>query len=558
MKNPFTLLIIDDSSADRTIYKRYLAQDPYQDYDVHEASYGNEGLTICQRLKVDAILLDFQLPDMTGLHVLGCVQERFPHIAVVMLTAHGDEEVAVQAMKAGARDYLVKDQLKKDILQHTTRNVIHQARLQHQLRKNQEQQLLISRLAFQIRQSLELENILETAVTEVRLLLECDRVLIYQFADDMSGTIVAESIDDGVASVLDQTVTDTYFQQHGAQDYREGRKLIIPDVSTAGLDGCHLALLDQFQVKAILVIPILIGGERQTPIRLWGLLAAHQCSDVRQWQPNEVQMMDALAIHVSIAIRHAELLAQTQAALDQEKALTAFKSQIISTVSHEYNSPLAAIQLASETLKDHYPILDGETRDQLFNIIEEKSRHLSTLVNDMLLANRAELSKIELKPIAIDLIEFLSHLIEEHQLITPDQHTITLSSRGNTDGFVGDYGLLKQLFGNLLSNAIKYSPDGGQVRVVLIGEPTQIICHVKDDGIGIPEADQKKLFQPFSRASNVNAITGTGLGLHIVKVSTELHGGSIRLESQEGKGTRFIVSLPKMSCDGGGSESDEL
>ena len=110
---------------------------------------------------------------------------------------------------------------------------------------------------------------------------------------------------------------------------------------------------------------------------------------------------------------------------------------------------------------------------------------------------------------------------------------------------MGDRGLLRQVFGNLLSNAIKYSPEGGKVWVQLIGETSQVICHVKDEGIGIPAEDQQRLFQPFSRASNVDSIAGTGLGLHIVKVAVELHGGTINVESQHGKGTRFIVRLPK-------------
>ncbi|MEB3214387.1 MAG: ATP-binding protein [Leptolyngbyaceae bacterium] len=545
MKNPWTLLIVDDSSADRAIYKRYLSQDPHQSYIVVEASYGQEGLDICKELDVDAILLDLLLPDMSGLQVLGFVQQHYPQIAVVMLTAHGDEQVAVRAMKAGAQDYLVKDQLKKDTLQHTTRNVIHQAQLQHQLRKNQEQQLLISRLAFQIRQSLELEETLNTAVTEVRYLLECDRALIYQFSKDMSGTIIAESTAKDVGSVLHQTVTDTYFQTHGAEEYCQGRKMIVADIYTAGLDPCHVDLLEQFNVKASLVIPILTGGDRHTPFTLWGLLVAHQCSSERHWRADEIQVMDALSIHLSIAIRHAELLAQTQAALDQEKALTAFKSQIIATVSHEYNSPLAVIQLAVETLKEHYHSLNEATREQLMDVIEKKTKHLSTLVNDMLLANQAELSQLKLKPTAIDLKEFLSKLIEEHELMGSDRHTLSLNVRGEIEGFVGDFGLLKQLFGNLLSNAIKYSPEGGHVRILLRGDATHLTCQIKDEGIGIPQEDQKRLFQPFSRASNVRSIAGTGLGLHIVKVSTELHGGTIHLESQEGKGTCFSVSLPK-------------
>jgi signal transduction histidine kinase/DNA-binding NarL/FixJ family response regulator len=549
VETPWTLLIIDDALADRAVYRRYLSQDPHQAYNVVEASYGQEGLDTCRCLKIDAILLDFQLPDLSGLQVLEVLQTHYPHIAVVMLTAHGDEQVAVCAMKAGAQDYLVKDRLRQDTLQRTIRNVVHQARLQQQLRQNQERQLLISQLALQIRQSLELSETLATAVTEIRRLLQCDRVFVYQFLEDMSGTIIAESVSTEALSILHQTVIDTYFQAHGAQDYCQGQKFILTDIDESQFEPCYLSMLKEFQVKAALVIPILIGGERQSPVRLWGLLVAHHCMAKRLWQSDEIEIMEALALQLSIAIRHAELLAKTQAALAQEKALTTFKSQIISTVSHEYNSPLSAIQLAAETLQDSLEKLDPLTREQLFDIIQSKTKHLSSLVNDMLVVNRAELSRLELRPVAIDLEKLLSDLIAESQIVGTGQHTLTLKVRGDINDFIGDYGLLKQLFGNLLTNAIKYSPEGGRVSLQIMGDASQIICHIKDEGIGIPEADQQTLFQPFNRASNVGSINGTGLGLHIVKVSAELHGGTIRLESQAGQGTCVMVFLPKAPPD---------
>ena len=163
----------------------------------------------------------------------------------------------------------------------------------------------------------------------------------------------------------------------------------------------------------------------------------------------------------------------------------------------------------------------------------------------MLLVNQAELNKLKLQPIPLDLNEFIRQLLTEQQMLEAKQHELILSLRGNTHGFVGDRGLLRQVFGNLLSNAIKYSPEGSKIRVQLIGDESQIICHLKDEGIGIPEESQKRLFQTFSRGSNVGSIPGTGLGLHIVKVAVELHGGAIDIASQEGKGTHIIVRLPK-------------
>ena len=547
METTQTLLIVDDSQADRATYRRYLSRDPHQHYTVCEASCADEGLKLCQTQHFDAILLDFRLPDMSGLQALSAIKTQHPQTSVIMLTAYGDEQIAVQAMKGGAQDYLVKDGLKRDGLQRTVRNVLHQAQLQQQLQKNQERQRLLTGIAFRIRQSLELEQTLATAVTEVRRLLRCDRVLAYQFAADMSGKIIAESVGDGWTSALGETVEDTFFKEEGAEDYRQGRKQIVANVYTAGLDPCHLALLEEFEVQASLVTPILIRGKRPETHRLWGLLAAHHCAAPWMWQPDEVQMLEELSVHLAIAIQQAELLAQTQAALEQEKALTAFKSQIIAMVSHEYNAPLTAIQTAAATLKAHRPSLNVQMQDRFLKMIEQKSKHLSTLVSDMLVVNQAELNELKLQPVAFPLDTFLGQLIAEQQmLVASSQHELTFRIRGNIEGFVGDRGLLRQVFVNLLTNAIKYSPDGGSIRVQLIGDDSQVTCHVRDEGIGIPEEDQARLFRPFCRGSNVGSITGTGLGLHIVKIAVELHGGSLQLKSQSNKGAHFTVCLPKV------------
>lgn len=549
------LLIVDDSKADRTIYRRYLLDDPLQSYNVYEATCGEQGLDLCQSQCFDAILLDFKLPDMSGLQVLDILKQQHPHTAIIMLTGHGSERVAVRAMKGGAQDYLIKDRLQSDVLQHTVRNVVHQTRLRQQLQKKEEQQQLISHIALRIRQSIELVQTLNAAVTEVRQLLECDRVLAYQFAPDMSGTIIAESVGDGWTATLGEIVEDNYFQTQGADEYLRGRKQLVADIHSANLDPCHVELLEQFEVRASLVTPILMvdvepneGPNPEHRIQLWGLLVAHQCSDTREWQTDEVDLLDALSAHISLAIQHAELLAQTKMALEQEKSLNTFRSNIIATVSHEYNAPLTAIRTAASTLNAHYENLPPQRRQRLLEMIDQKAKHMSALVNDMLMVNQSELNQIELRPFAFQLDEFVAQLIAEHQL-SSDRHSITFTVRGDISGFVGDRGLLRQVFDNLLSNAIKYSPDGGDIHVKLIGELNTILCQIKDAGIGIPDTDQKRLFQPFSRASNVGSIAGTGLGLQIVKTAVELHNGSVVMESQENKGTRVIVRLPKTPHD---------
>jgi Response regulator containing CheY-like receiver, AAA-type ATPase, and DNA-binding domains len=178
----WTLLIADDCAEDREIYREYLSSDPDQSYQILEASSAEGGLTLFQKQHCDAILLDFRLPDMTGLEFLDELKHQGLEgpLPVIMLTGQGDERIAVQALKRGAQDYLVKQHLEPDVLQLSVRSVIQQAHLQSQFEKVQERRYLVAEIALRIHQALNLEQIVQVAVTEVHQLLECDRVTLYQ------------------------------------------------------------------------------------------------------------------------------------------------------------------------------------------------------------------------------------------------------------------------------------------------------------------------------------------------------------------------------------------
>ncbi|MBW4560142.1 MAG: response regulator [Mojavia pulchra JT2-VF2] len=551
MLDTWTLLIIDDCAADRNIYRRYLLKDPHQSYKILEADCAEDGLALCQKIHCHVILLDFCLPDMSGLELFDKLKQEIFEIPVpvIMLTGRGDEEVAVQAMKQGAQDYLVKQYLKPDVLQLAVRNAIKQSCLQAQLCKNRERQRLIATTALRIRQSLDLEQILNTAVAEVQQLLKCNRVMVYQFAPDIGGKTVASSVDSYQTIALCNNIQDVCHQV-GGEDHHWGCKLPISDVYEAGLDNCYPNLLEQFNTKANLVVPINLSTHEKRKDKLWGLLIAHHSSGERQWQSDEVEILNEVSVQLAIAIQQAELLAQTQAALVKEKQLNAFKSKIVATVSHEYRTPLTSILAAASTLIQHSHRLDESKQQRLLGIIEQKARSMSKLVDNMLVVNQFELDKTKFKPIPLDLLQFFCDLIEQERETVSDRYQLIFKTTGNNTYLWGDRGLLQQIFVNLMSNALKYSPHGGNVEFHLIGTDSEVMFYIKDEGIGIPIADQKNLFKSFSRGSNVGTIPGTGLGLAIAKSCVELHGGSITLFSQMGQGTKVTVSLPKqLTCD---------
>ena len=309
------ILIIDDSAEDREVYRRYLSKQAQFAYEVIEAESAEEGLEKLE-MSPDLILLDYLLPDSNGLEFITELQSlKIKLPPIIMLTGEGNETVAVEAMKSGVKDYLIKGKLTPNSLVSAINNVLQQQRLKNLLTKNQRQQQLIAQIALKIRSSSDLSSLLNTAVREVRLLLKCDRVIIYRFAPDMSGDIVAESVKSKFKESLGKNIIDTCFQQGRGNEYKRGKTLSIDNIYTAGLSECHLDLLEAFQVKAHVVVPILLTSLS----RLWGLLIAHQCSQFRHWETDEVELLDKLAVQLAIALQQSELIASLKNELDARK-----------------------------------------------------------------------------------------------------------------------------------------------------------------------------------------------------------------------------------------------
>jgi PAS domain S-box-containing protein len=181
--------------------------------------------------------------------------------------------------------------------------------LEQTLWQQTERLQLINVIAQRIRQSLNLKEILNTTAVEVKSLLSADRVIVYQFASDRSGKIVAESVAPSWRASLGAEIEDTCFKEGAGIDYLQGKKRAIANVDDAGLTDCHLQLLKQFEVRANLVVPILLMGDsKTTPEHLWGLLVVHQCEAPREWHPDQLDLLEQIALQLAIASCRPRLL----------------------------------------------------------------------------------------------------------------------------------------------------------------------------------------------------------------------------------------------------------
>jgi signal transduction histidine kinase len=229
-------------------------------------------------------------------------------------------------------------------------------------------------------------------------------------------------------------------------------------------------------------------------------------------------------------------------------ALNAEKNRFLGIAAHDLRSPLGVILTYSEFLEDEAAaVLTAEQRD-FVTAIRTTSRFMLRLLDDLLDVSRIEAGRLDLDLQPVELVALLRHNVGLNRVLAGRKRIeVAFAPEAAALPVVADAAKLEQVLNNLIGNAIKFSPAGAQVEVRLGADRDRVTITVADQGPGIPQADLPKLFKPFSRTSvrPTGGEKSTGLGLAIVHRIVAGHGGDVRVESEVGRGSRFVVSLPK-------------
>jgi PAS domain S-box-containing protein len=269
------------------------------------------------------------------------------------------------------------------------------------------------------------------------------------------------------------------------------------------------------------------------------VIVAFSCSTVKT---DRADLQSLVYIGRDITVRK-QAEAQMYRALQKERELNELKSRFVSMTSHEFRTPLSVILLATRLLERFHHQATEEKRREYLQRIQSSAKHMSQLLEDILMIGQIEAGSLRLTPSSFDLVQFLRELMVELQATIDIQKRINFTSNQLQADVCMDQKLVRQITANLLSNALKYS--GSQpVQFELIFQPGEVIFEVQDQGIGIPIAEQKQIFEPFYRAENVSSISGTGLGLSIVQKCVKVHHGNLSVTSEVGIGTKFRAVLP--------------
>ena len=507
------ILLVEDKTAAVNLVEEILVEVNSFQKEILSVKLLEEAVKELSGRPFDLVFLHLFLPDSQGLITLSRLLEVTREIPIIIITDLKRENLAKEALKLGAQDYLIQEQITPELLGRSLRYAMELSR------------------SWRLRQESEgrFQAIFDQSL-DFLLLLTPDGIAskINHKLLKFSGFLQAEM--EGFLfwdlPIFNQYLANKKILKNAFNKAAKGEKVSYQtDILSV-----------ERRVKTVDLFLIPVKNEKGEV----GMLIAkgREVSD-RPLVPKEnLKFPDDFS---SDATTNQD---------SRETELAKMKSKFVTMVSHEFRTPMSTILLSSGLLETYSHQWSEERKKTHFQRIKSAINRLTELLDEVLLIGKAEAGKLKFKPAPLNLEAFCRTLVEEWKNYVGNR-LIRFNYYGNIPTIEMDAELLQQIFSHLLSNAFKYSPveEAIDFEVNCIApldsrENGVAIFKIRDRGIGIPPEEQKQLFETFFRASNVGTISGAGLGLATVQALVDLHGGQITVESEVGLGTIITVKLP--------------
>ena len=547
------ILVVDDDIATRQTLKTLLEQEGYRADTIGDGQVALEKLEQAANAGApySLVLVDLHLQDMSGIAVLRRVRELCPETQRVIITGHANVESAVQALREGAQEYLLKpyylDELKVTVakLLRVRREAVRNAELLAEARRRASELAVLNRVGQVVTRSLDLDEVLSLIQEQIREALQVAAGSIALLED---GKLVFK-----VASGPAAETVKSFCLEPGqglvGSCVAENRPIITNSVET---DSRHFREIDEkthFVTKSVLCVPM-----RAADGKVIGAIEAINRLDGKGFSDNDLALLQAISVSASAAVENAKLhtsleerASELRKALDNLKQLDRLKSEFVQNISHELRTPLTFVKGYVELLQSGMLGPTTEEQAEGLQLVSKQAEVLVRLVDDIILMQeyKLDLNQVQILSLRDVICSAATQAIESHPEVPESRIAAELGD--DTCCVEGNWEYLVRTIYNLLDNALKFDPDGGVARISLhdLGHVWEI--RVSDTGIGIPEAELERTFERFYQVdgSTTRRFGGAGLGLAVAKEIVEAHKGTIWVQSQEGEGSTFGIQLPK-------------
>ncbi len=505
-RSPIRVLLVEDSPLDAELVSARMEADGLSTV-VTRVDTRDALVAALDGGAVDVVLSDFQLPDFDGMAALDIVRSRLPDVPFVFVSGALGEELAIDTLRRGATDYVLKHRLER--LSPAVRRALREAADRAAHRRTQ------AALAFLSEASVALAGSIDFATTAaavarapVPFLAAGARVDLY--TDD--GRLVRVDAHGDPAPDEDAVTTLLRAVPRRAREYTARRA-----GPWAGREHLLLPLAARREPIGVLV---LVGAPGHT------------------WDTADVGVAEDLAHRAGLALDAARLYHQARLA-DQRK------TDFLAMLGHELRNPLSALVAAAEIIK-----LRGGSDPSLgraLGVVDRQVCHMTRLVDDLLDVARITRGKLDLHHEPVDVARVVQNAVETTRaLIDARRHAIEVALPGDGLWVLGDRTRIEQVLGNLLTNAAKYTDEGGRIWLTALRDGGDAVLRVRDTGVGISHEMLPRVFELFVQVSPTERSQGgLGLGLTLVRMLVELHGGTVTARSDGvGQGTEFELRLP--------------
>lgn len=509
------VLLVDDDDVDRATVRRALSARK-ANVILTECSNAEEAQRLTQTEQFACVLLDYLLPGTNALDLLPKLKQNLGGAPVIVLTGHGDEQLAVDMMKAGASDYLSKERLDGRLLERAITQAVSLGSARRKLETAERaQRVYLARLRGLIQVTPEIYRV-QTIEQRAELVLNSAQSLFG--AEEAFLGLRIDGADDLVRVTRGEQSVPLIDPRWTA---------LFEAATTARPSGAPVQITRWGDGDAFLY-----AYRLSVPGQAWhGVLAVRVTPPTQAFAELNESLFAQLGELLAVAVENARLYDATRRAVSARDAVMAF-------VSHDLRSPLSSFGLGVELMRES---AEGSSNTIVLDRMQRAAVHMNRLIEDLLDVSRIERDEMHVTPVPLGVHSVFEEL---HALVGPiaEAGGIRMQFTKKPDVMVmADRHRTVQVLSNLVSNSLKYSPKNTSVTLDFEVKGDLVEFSVSDEGPGIPPEQLPRVFERFYRQGG----KGLGLGLYIARAVVAAHGGRIWVESEAGKGTRFRFTLPR-------------